>query len=99
MKKILKAVFVIIGTLIGAGFASGQEIYLFFYQYGMNGILGIVISSLLLGFVTYKVLRISQENGVTKYYHYLNILSIHYEHEIVLYSLFYKHHYFLCICI
>ena len=67
MKKILKAVFVIIGTLIGAGFASGQEIYLFFYQYGMNGILGIVISSLLLGFVTYKVLCISQENGVTNY--------------------------------
>lgn len=71
MKKILKAVFVIIGTLIGAGFASGQEIYLFFYQYGMNGILGIVISSLLLGFVTYKVLRISQENGVTNYKSFL----------------------------
>ena len=71
MKKILKAVFVIIGTLIGAGFASGQEIYLFFYQYGMNGILGIVISSLLLGFVTYKVLCISQENGVTNYKSFL----------------------------
>ena len=71
MKKILKAVFVIIGTLIGAGFASGQEIYLFFYQYGMNGILGIVISSLLLGFVTYKVLCISQDNGVTNYKSFL----------------------------
>ena len=30
MKKVFKAVFVIIGTLVGAGFASGQEIYLFF---------------------------------------------------------------------
>ena len=57
--------------MIGAGFASGQEIYLFFYQYGMNGILGIVISSLLLGFVTYKVLCISQDNGVTNYKSFL----------------------------
>ena len=30
MKDILKTIFVIIGTMIGAGFASGQEIYLFF---------------------------------------------------------------------
>lgn len=67
MKKILKAVFVIIGTLIGAGFASGQEIYIFFYQYGMNGILGIIISSLLLGIVTYKVLHICKEKKVTNY--------------------------------
>ena len=36
IKRISKAIFVIIGTLIGAGFASGQEIYLFFYQYGTN---------------------------------------------------------------
>ena len=71
MKKILKAVFVIIGTLIGAGFASGQEIYIFFYQYGMNGILGIIISSLLLGFVTYKVLAICQKKEVTNYKSFL----------------------------
>ena len=71
MKKILKAVFVIIGTLIGAGFASGQEIYIFFYQYGINGILGIIISSMLLGFVTYKVLYICKENEVTNYKSFL----------------------------
>ncbi len=71
MKKSLKAVFVIIGTLIGAGFASGQEIYIFFYQYGMNGILGIIISSVLLGFVTYKVLGICKENKVTNYKSFL----------------------------
>ena len=34
MKDILKTIFVIIGTMIGAGFASGQEIYLFFNRYG-----------------------------------------------------------------
>ena len=73
MKKILKAVFVIIGTLIGAGFASGQEIYVFFYQYVINGIFGMIISSILLGFVTYKVLYICKENKVTNYKSFFNI--------------------------
>ena len=71
MKKILKSVFVIIGTLIGAGFASGQEIYIFFYQYGISGIWGIIISSILLGFVTYKVLHISKENKIANYKNFL----------------------------
>ena len=43
MKDILKIVFVIIGTLIGAGFASGQEIYTFFFSYGIKGIYGLVL--------------------------------------------------------
>ncbi len=73
MRQILKAVFVIIGALIGAGFASGQEIYIFFYQYGINGIFGIIISSILLGFVTYKVLCICKENEVTNYKSFLEI--------------------------
>lgn len=36
MKNNFKIISVIIGTLIGAGFASGQEIYLFFFNYGIN---------------------------------------------------------------
>lgn len=38
MLNILKAVCVIIGTIIGAGFASGREIYLFFNRYGIKGV-------------------------------------------------------------
>ena len=47
MKDIAKVVFVIIGTFIGAGFASGQEIYIFFFKYGINGLVGITIYSLI----------------------------------------------------
>lgn len=36
LKNIYKITFVIIGTIIGAGFASGQEIYTFFNKYGFN---------------------------------------------------------------
>ena len=70
-KNILKVVSVIIGALIGAGFASGQEIYTFFYQYGINGILGIMISSLLIGFVTYRVFYICRKNKVSNYKDFL----------------------------
>lgn len=72
-KKILKSLFVIIGTLIGAGFASGQEIYLFFYKYGINGILGIIGSSVLLGVVIYKVLNICNNNHAKNYKEFLTI--------------------------
>ena len=52
--NILKVVFVIIGTLIGAGFASGQEIYSFFYSYGIVGLLGILITCGLISIIIYK---------------------------------------------
>lgn len=58
MKNTIKVIFVIIGTIIGAGFASGQEIYTFFYSYGINGIFGLILCSLLLVLIIYKVLII-----------------------------------------
>ena len=72
MKNISKVVFVIIGTFIGAGFASGQEIYLFFFKYGINGIIGILISSLILGIIISKTLKIIKENNIQSYKEFLN---------------------------
>lgn len=57
MKDCIKAIFVIIGTVIGAGFASGQEIYSFFNVHRENGILGIIISSIIIGIVIFNVLK------------------------------------------
>ncbi len=68
MKNTIKVVFVIIGTIIGAGFASGQEIYTFFYLYGINGIFGLMLCSILLGIVIYKVLTIVNKDGNIKNY-------------------------------
>lgn len=64
---ILKVVFVILGTLIGAGFASGQEIYIFFFSFGIKGILGIAISSLIMGIVIYKTLDIVYRKNIKNY--------------------------------
>lgn len=74
MSNILRVVFVIIGTLIGAGFASGQEVYLFFYSYGIKGIIGIFISSILMGIIIYKTLILVKENDINNYKDLLNLL-------------------------
>lgn len=43
MKREIKLAFVFIGTIIGAGLASGQEILQFFTLYGINGYWGIFL--------------------------------------------------------
>lgn len=40
MKEVIVLTLFIIGALVGAGFASGQEMYSFFYAYGIYGIIG-----------------------------------------------------------
>lgn len=67
-------VFSIIGTLIGAGFASGQEMYLFFYRYGINGILGLVLCSSLMETVIYKTFVIIYKKQIHSYKDFLNTI-------------------------
>ncbi len=51
MKNWLKIAFIYIGTVIGAGFASGREIIEFFGVYGVKGIYGMVISGVLFALI------------------------------------------------
>ena len=68
MKNIIKVVLVIIGTLVGAGFASGKEIYSFFFVYNIYGIIGIIISSIIIGLVVYRVFNICSKNNINTYH-------------------------------
>lgn len=76
MLNIIKAVCVIIGTIIGAGFASGREIYIFFNTYGEKGILGIVIASMITGAIIYKVLKQIQNKKIESYHEYIEEVGI-----------------------
>lgn len=67
MKNIFKVIFVIIGTLIGAGFASGREIYLFFGKYGEYGKIGIILSGILTGIIIYRVLELTKMYEINTY--------------------------------
>lgn len=46
-KQSSQIAFTYIGTVVGAGFASGRELLTFFVQYGWQGLIGIFIASLL----------------------------------------------------
>ena len=74
MIEILKAISTTIGTFLGAGFASGKEIYLFFYIYGNLGIIGIIISSTFIGYIIYKVIYISKKNEIDNYDIFINYI-------------------------
>jgi len=71
LKNILNISMVIIGSIIGAGFASGQEINTFFYKYGIIGILGIIISILLISLIIYKVFLIIKKENINTYKNFL----------------------------
>ncbi|MEI3395716.1 MAG: hypothetical protein V8R82_08575 [Clostridia bacterium] len=74
MRNVIKVISVIIGTVIGAGFASGQEIYTFFFSYGINGLFGIMLSSFIMGIVIYKTFKIIEYEKVETYDEFLNNL-------------------------
>lgn len=70
--EIIKVVLVIIGTFVGAGLASGQEVYTFFFTDGIKGIIGIVLSSTLIGVIIHKVLKIVDNNDINNYNEFLS---------------------------
>ncbi len=63
----LNCILVIIGTIIGAGFASGKEIFTFFNVNGFYGFIGLLISSAIIGFVIYKTFSIIINYNITSY--------------------------------
>ena len=74
MKEILVILLVIVGALIGAGFASGQEIYSFFYSYGLHGMLGLVVTCILIGILINKILKIILKYEINNYDQFLSQL-------------------------
>lgn len=61
-----------VGTVVGAGFASGQEIYRFFSIQGLQGFLGVFCSIFLLGAFGEKVFRIGLALKPKSYQEFFN---------------------------
>ena len=72
--NILRCIFVIIGAIIGAGFASGKEIYSFFFIYGIKGVVGIAFSTILIGYIIFKALIIIKKYDINNYDDFLKIV-------------------------
>lgn len=68
----LKVSFLIVGTTIGAGFASGREIWEFFTSYGEGSNTSILLSMSLYAFCCYIIMGISRK---IKAPHYVSVLE------------------------
>lgn len=82
MQGVIKVTTVIIGTIIGAGFISGQEIYSFFNKYGETGKIGILVSIGLIALVIYKTYKIIYEKNIKNYQELLDA-TIPGKHKII----------------
>ncbi|HBF35826.1 MAG TPA: hypothetical protein DDW50_00720 [Firmicutes bacterium] len=60
-----------IGTVVGAGFASGQEILRFFGIYGTYGFIGIITAVFLMGLAGVRIFQVGQRQKPTSYYQFL----------------------------
>ncbi|WP_126426557.1 hypothetical protein [Brevibacillus marinus] len=73
-KQSVQIAFTYIGTVVGAGFASGREIVEFFVQYGIQGLIGILLASLLFVWAGVRVMILAfrlQANSYQELNNYL----------------------------
>ena len=59
--------FTYIGVVVGAGFASGQEIFRFFNVFGAGGFIGIIISTFLFWILGYQILKLGHKINASSY--------------------------------
>lgn len=79
MKRNLSLTFqlaaVFIGTIVGAGLASGEEITLFFTRYGYKSFIGILICMGVYIFMGFNVIHITKKYNLKSYNEYVKIVS------------------------
>lgn len=59
--------FTYVGAIVGAGFASGQELLKFFSVFGIKGIMGAALSGILFGVFGLLVVRIAEQEKMESY--------------------------------
>ncbi|MBO0588273.1 hypothetical protein [Sporosarcina sp. E16_8] len=67
MKKVLKMGSAFIGIIVGAGFASGQEVLKYFTSFGLLGIVGAIISTALFAYLGMMLTRLGSRMQVTSH--------------------------------
>ncbi|OPX88293.1 MAG: hypothetical protein A4E53_02075 [Pelotomaculum sp. PtaB.Bin104] len=70
----LKVVTAYIGAVIGAGFASGQEILQFFILHGNQGLWGVLLATILFAYLGGLVMYLSIRQQTTNYQDFLSFL-------------------------
>ena len=56
--QILRVAFAFVGIIVGAGFASGQEVMQYFVAFGINGIWGVIVSAVIMSVMALIILQL-----------------------------------------
>ncbi len=72
--KVIKIASVYTAIILGAGFASGQELLHFFVKYDVKGIWGLFVSGLIFAFVGYALLYICKAKKISRHSELLHLL-------------------------
>lgn len=75
LKKIFQVATVFIGTIVGAGLASGKEITEFFTKYGIKSFLGIILCGVFYIVMSCIISKISIDNNLNSYSDVINLIS------------------------
>lgn len=67
VSMLIKVIATYMGAVIGAGFASGQEIMQFFIVFGQSGLWGVVLATLLFSYLGALILFLSIRHKFTNY--------------------------------
>ncbi|QUI20943.1 hypothetical protein HZI73_00915 [Vallitalea pronyensis] len=74
-KNAIKIASVYIGTVLGAGFASGQEMMKFFAYYGFKGMIGLLLTGIMFALIGWAVLEIIYHNGSRNYKEFIHPIA------------------------
>lgn len=74
MKNVIKIAGVYIGIIIGAGFASGQEINHFFISYGSKWFFGMILTGIFFCILGSAILNIIYENEIHSYHDFMHVI-------------------------
>jgi uncharacterized membrane protein YkvI len=85
LKNILNISFVYIGLVIGAGFASGREIFEYFNIPSQTDLSGIVIAGICFSALAYIVMSISKKNGINTFDDFITFVTPNYSKFIKLF--------------
>lgn len=85
MEKVLTISTLILGSVIGAGFASGQEIKIFFTNFGTLGFIGLIIAIIIIVLAINLGLKLILKNNTNNYDNFL--VNIFQNNKILSYSM------------
>jgi uncharacterized membrane protein YkvI len=75
ISKVFQIAAVFIGTIVGAGLASGREITQFFTSYGYKSFMGIIICGIMYIFVCSMIAKISLKHNLKSYNELITLVS------------------------